>query len=170
MPIQGVDQPEILPVEGGLRLRRYAGECEFALDWYQDSDTLLLVDGKTDPYTPDRLRQMYEYLNQKGELYFIEVLEQDVWRPVGDVTFWQQDMPIVVGKKSLRGHGIGAKVVKRLVQRGRELGYSELFVAEIYAWNPASRRCFEKAGFVPLAPTEKGWSYRLALKKTENYR
>ena len=164
MPIKGVEQPAILPVEEGLRLHRYEGECDFALNWYQDPDTLLLVDGKTDPYTPERLRQMYEYLNQKDELYFIEVLEQNVWRPVGDVTFWQQDMPIVVGEKSMRGHGIGTKVVKRLVQRGRELGYAELFVEEIYTWNSASRRCFEKAGFLPFAPTEKGCSYRLVLK------
>lgn len=163
MPIEGVDQPEILPVDDILRLHRYRGECDFALGWYQDPDTLLLVDGKTDPYTPVRLRQMYEYLNGKGELYFIEVLEQNVWRPVGDVTFWQQDMPIVVGEKSLRGQGIGTKVVKRLVQRGRELGYDALFVEEIYAWNPASRRCFEKAGFVPFAQTKNGCSYRLAL-------
>lgn len=163
MPIQGIDQPEILPVDSALRLRRYRGECDFALGWYQDPDTLLLVDGKTDPYTPSRLRQMYEYLNQKGELYFIEALERDVWRPVGDVTFWQQDIPIVVGEKSLRGQGIGTKVVKRLAQRGRELGYAELFVQEIYAWNPSSRRCFEKAGFVPFAQTENGCSYRLAL-------
>lgn len=68
------------------------------------------------------------------------------------------------GRKSLRGHGIGTKVVKRLVQRGRELGYAELFVKEIYTWNSASRRCFEKAGFLPFAPTEKGCSYRLVLK------
>ena len=32
MPIEGVDQPEILPVEEGLRLHRYEGECDFALD------------------------------------------------------------------------------------------------------------------------------------------
>ena len=164
MPINGVGQPAILPVDDSLRLRRYAGEWDFALDWYQDPDTLLLVDGKTDPYTPERLRQMYSYLDQQGELYFIEVQQRDGWRPVGDVTFWQQDMPIVVGEKSMRGHGIGEKVVKRLVQRGRELGYAELFVKEIYTWNPASRRCFEKAGFVPFVSTEKGCSYRLVLK------
>ena len=47
--------------------------------------------------------RMYRYLNEHGELYFIEIKDGDTYRPIGDVTFWQEDMPIVVGEKNLRG-------------------------------------------------------------------
>ena len=55
MPIQGIQQPDLLPVSESLRLRKYDGVHDFALDWYQDRETLLLVDGKDVPYTPERL-------------------------------------------------------------------------------------------------------------------
>lgn len=58
---------------------------------------------------------MYRYLNEHGELYFIEIKDGDTYRPIGDVTFWQEDMPIVVGEKNLRGKKIGRRVVGALI-------------------------------------------------------
>ena len=59
MPIPGIQQPEVLHVPCQdhikLRLRKYDGHFDFAWPWYQDPETVRLVDGKTDPYTPERL-------------------------------------------------------------------------------------------------------------------
>ncbi|MDD6034314.1 MAG: GNAT family N-acetyltransferase [Oscillospiraceae bacterium] len=164
MPIEGIQQPEFLPVDDALRLRRYDGVCDAALDWYQDEEMVYLVDGVRRKYTPELLRQMYDYLNRKGELYFIEVRQDEVWRPIGDVTFCREDMPIVIGDSAFRGRGIGKKVIARLMQRGRELGYDTLFVEEIYDWNPASQKCFTALGFAPCGKTEKGSRYKLSLE------
>ena len=163
MPIQNIPQPDLLPIDGTLRLRKYDGHFSVACDWYRDTDTVYLVDGNHTPYTPDRVRQMYDYLNRQGELYWIELREGESWRPIGDVTFWQEDMPIVIGDPACRGKGIGKKVIGALIRRGKSLGYPALYVAEIYRWNPASRRCFESLGFRPCAATEKGERYRLDL-------
>lgn len=163
MPIAGIVQPEILPVDEKLRLRRYDGVNGFALPWYQDAETLWLVDGCREPYDEAKLNAMYRYLDAQGELYWIEVREGDAWRPVGDVTFWAQDMPIVIGEKHLRGCGIGTRVISALAERGRSLGYPCLTVQEIYHYNTASRRCFEKAGFRAAAATDQGVTQRLEL-------
>ena len=163
MGIQGIEQPEIFQIDDTLRLRKYDGVHDFALEWYKDEETVYLVDGKRDPYTMPRLKGMYEYLNDAGELYFIEVLENGTYKPIGDVTFWQEDMPIVIGDPNYRGKGIGLKVILALIERGRELGYGQLAVEEIYDWNTASRRCFEKAGFQAVHNTEKGANYRRIL-------
>lgn len=163
MAIQGIEQPAIIQIDNSLRLRKYDGVYDFALMWYQDKETVYLVDGKRVPYTMDRLRGMYEYLNDAGELYFIEILENDAYRPIGDVTFWQEDMPIVIGDPSFRGRGIGRKVISALIERGKELGYNHLSVEEIYDWNAGSSRCFEHLGFTAYEKTEKGSSYRLTL-------
>ena len=163
MAIQGIDQPEIIQIDDTLRLRKYDGVHDFALDWYQDEETVYLVDGKRDPYTIERLGGMYRYLNNVGELYFIEVLENGTYKPIGDVTFWQEDMPIVIGDRNYRGKKIGRKVVSALVERGKELGYDHLEIGEIYDWNVGSRRCFERVGFVAYEKTEKGAKYRLLL-------
>ena len=163
MAIQGVVQPEILPVDSELRLRRFDGDRGFALAWYQDGDTLYLVDGKRTPYTRQRLGQMYSWLAERGELYVIELLTEGVWRPVGDVTFWQEDMPMVIGDPACRGKHIGRRVVSALVERGRALGYDRLWVEEIYDWNVGSQRCYTAAGFTPAEKTEQGSRYVITL-------
>ena len=164
MAIQGIEQPQIIQIDDTLRLRKYDGVHDFALEWYQNHDTVWLVDGNRNPYTMERLGGMYRYLNDAGELYFIEVKTEAGWTPIGDVTFWQEDMPIVIGEPALRGKGIGRRVIAALIERGRSLGYKELFVDEIYDWNTGSRKCFESMGFKAYEKTEKGQRYRLRLE------
>lgn len=163
MPIDGVMQPDIIEIEVGLRLKKFDGIIDCAFDWYQDPETVMLVDGVRKPYDPETLERMYTILEQCGELYYIEAEKDGEFQPIGDVTFWQQDMPIVIGDLKYRGKGIGRKVISALIERGRALGYSELFVGEIYDFNTASQRCFEGVGFKRFERTEKGWSYRLVL-------
>lgn len=163
MPIEDIEQPDILQITPALRLMRFDGCFSFALPWYQDAETLMLVDGKTTPYDLDRLEQMYTYLDAHGELYFIEILEGDSFHPIGDVTFWQDDMPIVVGDPAWRGRGIGKRVVTALIARARSLGFQTLRIDEIYAFNAGSRRLFESRGFRPYEETEKGYRYVLSL-------
>ncbi len=163
MAIQGIVQPEIIWIDESLRLRKYDGAHDFALAWYQDEETVWLVDGNRNLYTAERLGGMYRYLNDAGQLYFIEILENGTFRPIGDVTFWQEDMPIVIGDRSCRGKKIGRRVISALVERGKELGYRYLEIGEIYDWNGGSRRCFESVGFSAYEKTEKGAKYRLPL-------
>ena len=85
MAIQGIEQPALIRIDESLRLRKYDGVYDFALAWYQDEETVYLVDGKREPYTMSRLKGMYEYLNNVGELYFIEALVNDTYKPIGDV-------------------------------------------------------------------------------------
>lgn len=168
MPIVGIEQPEIIQVDEAIRLRKFDGIYDFAFDWYQDEETVYLVDGIKEPYTQEKLKRMYEYLDSHGELYFIESKQGNGYTPIGDVTFWKEDMPIVIGDKECRGQGIGKKVVKCLIERGKALGYDTLEVAEIYAYNIASRRCFESLGFEAYAQTERGNQFRLRLEGNGN--
>ena len=57
MPIPGIEQPQIIPVDESLRLRAYYGEHGFALGWYQDTELVHLVDGVREPYTEEKLGQ-----------------------------------------------------------------------------------------------------------------
>ncbi len=165
MPIAKIPQPEQLTVTPALRLRRFENVIPEALEWYRDPETVYLVDGIREPYTREKLERMYNYLNAHGELYYIELLEQDVFRPIGDVTFSREDMPLVIGEAAYRGKGIGRTLVAALIARGRSLGFDSLGVREIYSWNHASRRCFESQGFRPVEATPRGHRYAIYLKK-----
>ena len=50
MPISGGVQPNVLVVDEELRLRKFDGNYDFAFDWYQDPETVKLVDGVDQPY------------------------------------------------------------------------------------------------------------------------
>ena len=163
MAIKNIQQPDVIQIDESIRLRRFDGVYDFALSWYQDVELVWMVDGDRIPYTPELLQKMYTYLDNAGELYFIEALEEDSYRPIGDVTFWQEDMPIVIADPAYRGKGIGSKTIARLIQRGRELGYEYLCVDEIYRWNEVSQKCFESFGFCAYEKTEKGARYKLIL-------
>lgn len=163
MSIEGIDQPELFQISDTLRLHKYDGIYDFAFDWYQDEETVYLVDGVRKKYSHETLKCMYEYLDKQGELYFIEVLDGGKFKPIGDVTFWQYDMPIVIGDKAYRGKGIAKQVINALIQRGKSLGYTKLYVNEIYEFNAASRKCFESMGFEACDMTEKGNKFVLEI-------
>lgn len=154
----------MIEIDKDLRLRRYDGNYMIAHDWYQDEETIMLMDGKVSEYTNEKIKGMYDYLMEKGELYFIEVAEKGIFHPIGDVTFWKEDMPIVIGDKAYRGKGIGLKVIQALIKRAKELGLDRIYVEEIYSFNNASQRCFEKAGFKCIEESEEGKKYELVLQ------
>ena len=162
MPIANIEQPAIMQIDGALRLRKFDDSFDFAFSWYQDEELVYLVDGVRRPYSYETLSNMYHWLDRHGELYFIEVLDGE-WKPVGDVCFWQEDLPIVIGDPAYRGRGIGRKVIRALAERGRQLKYDRICVSEIYAYNTASRKCFESVGFRVLEKTEKGNRYYMKL-------
>ena len=167
MPIQGIKQPDFIVIDETLRLRKYDGYHAFAFDWYQDPDTVLMVDGVKNTYSRERLDKMYIYLNNIGELYFIEYLEHDEFIPIGDVAFWKDDMPIVIGLPQYRNRGIGRQVAAALMNRAKELGFAEFHVGEIYHWNTPSRTLFTSMGFEPYEETEQGHRYKIQLTSSE---
>ena len=123
MPMDGISQPKIIDVNETLRLRKYDGIHGFAFEWYQDTETVYLVDGVREPYSHETLDAMYHYLDQRGEMYFIEQRRGDVFVPIGDVCFSDQDMPIVIGDRTCRGQGIGRQVVSALIARGKNVDW-----------------------------------------------
>ena len=167
MPMHGIEQPDFIVIDETLRLRKYDGIHDFAFDWYQDLDTVLMVDGVKNTYSRERLDKMYAYLNNIGELYFIEYQKDGQFFPIGDVAFWRDDMPVVIGLPEYRGKGIGRRVVNALMDRAGSLGFTEFHVGEIYRWNTPSRSLFLSMGFEPYEETEQGHRYKIQLTTIE---
>ncbi|HFI0457619.1 TPA: GNAT family N-acetyltransferase [Streptococcus suis] len=163
MAIDGVEQPKLLEINKYLRLRKYDGYHDFALIWHQDLELVWLVDGDKEPYSHDLLNRMYDYLSKNGECYFIEILENGQFLPIGDVTLFKDDFAIAIGDRRYWKKGIGTKVLHRMIERAREVGLEEILVEEIYDWNLGSRKLFEKCGFEAVEKTKKGWSYKKNL-------
>jgi GNAT superfamily N-acetyltransferase len=154
----------ILDVDDELRLRELAGDADvdLAWPWYRDAETVALVDGPGSPtYARDRVAAMFEALAAQGEVYLIERRCGDDWQAFGDVTPAPETLPIVVAP-GLRGQGIGRRVVLRLVDRARVLGWTELRVREVHPGNDAAHRLFTGLGFVPRDDAPPAYVLRLA--------
>jgi RimJ/RimL family protein N-acetyltransferase len=95
-------------------------------------------------------------LSDAGELYFVEVLTDGAWRPVGDAALLPDDVPIVIGRPEDRSRGIATEAMQLLVMRARELGWTELRSGPIDPANVRSRRLFQRAGFVELPAASPG--------------
>ncbi|NYV27945.1 GNAT family N-acetyltransferase [Streptobacillus felis] len=164
MPIQGIKQPEILNIDDDLRLVKFHKDFSFALKLYQDLETVWLVDGEKEIYDEALLERMYSYLESIGELYFIYYKIEGEYKPIGDVTFSKEYMPIVIGEKEFRGKGIRKKIISALINRAKDLGYDKIEVNEIYYFNNNSKKLFTSLGFKEHIKRDKGMGYILNLK------
>lgn len=166
MATQGSIQPNIIEINTNLRLRKFDGNYDITYEWYQDIETVRLVDGENAiTYDMEKIKKMYDYLDNHGELYFIEMLDNDTFMPIGDVTLYQENMPIVIGDKRFRNKGIGNLVIRAMIQRAKAIGYKTIYVNEIYHYNYSSRALFEKNGFVAYKSTNSGSSFKLDLSE-----
>lgn len=158
--------------DGWVRLRPYAEDerdIEAACRWYSDPDVLENSEGRgTPPFDRGRVIRMYRHLASKGELYIIDVQENDGWVPIGDVTLASDTLPIVIGESRWRSCGIGSRVLALLISRARALGWTQLRVKHIYDYNVRSQALFVKFGFAEIghvmeADGTMGKSYALQL-------
>mgnify|MGYP001611074480 FL=1 len=84
----------------------------------------------------------------------IEVRAGDVWRLIGNCTFFDLDtlahfaeIGIMIGDKSAWNHGLGTETVELLLRHGFEtLNLNRIFL-RVFADNPRAVRTYEKAGF-----------------------
>ena len=141
-------------VDHEISLVPYYPVPEQTLPWYQDPTLCLQVDGRPEPYDLPRLQRMYEYLNERGTLYYICCQGQ----LCGDVCLQRSGEINIVIAPAYQNRAIGRRVVRALIDLAREQGLAQL-TATIYAFNHQSRRMFEAAGFCSVGPEE----YRLTL-------
>lgn len=166
MPLPNVEQLEIIYINENLRLRKYDGNYEIALQWYQDPDVYINSEGIFDSLKIpdlDYVKRMYTWLNNNGELYFIEIFENDEYLPIGDITIKEVNPPIIIGVKKYRGKGLGKIVMKAVIERLKALGYKKIINSTVYKWNIPSQKMHENLGFVCVKETENEYIYELDL-------
>ena len=166
MPLPNIEQPEIISVSATLRLRQYDGKYEVFLPGYQNPTVYQNSEGIFDETRIPNLayvKGMCNYLQKVGELYYIEILENGLFVPIGDVTIKPDNPPIAIWFDQYHGKGIGKLVMQTLIHRLRALGYSKITGSMVYRWNIASQKLHEGLGFVRTDENEREITYELDL-------
>lgn len=158
-------KPKNLQIDERLRLVTPSKEnWDIGLKWYQDKDILYNSEGvQGKVYDLETIYRMYSKLDELGELYFIEIMDEGVYKIIGDVTLSEENMPIVIGDKKYWGLGIGKKVILKLLDRAKELGYKSITIPEIYDYNNRSKRLFKSVGFKEFKTNKESKSYKIYL-------
>ena len=168
MPLPNIEQPEIISVSATLRLRQYDGKYEVFLPGYQNPTVYQNSEGIFDETripNLDYVKGMCNYLQKVGELYYIEILENGLFVPIGDVTIKPDNPPIAIWFDRYHGKGIGKLVMQALIQRLRALGYSKITGSMVFRWNLASQKLHEGLGFVRTNENEREITYELDLNQ-----
>ncbi len=157
-------QPEIIEIEQALRLRKFDGNIERMVEGYKDPVVYQNSEGIFDEdKIPDinYISGMCKYLENVGEFYFIEVIENGEYVPIGDVTIKSENPPIAIWQEKYRGIGIGTKVMKTVIKRLSALGCKKITGTSIFKWNTASQKMHEGLGFVRVDETDDEYIYEL---------
>ena len=96
MPINNIEQPIYIGIDDKLRLLKYNGNYEEALSGYQDPYVYQNSEGIFDANKkPDinYVKGMFEWLNNNGELYYIQIKEGRDFISIGDVTIKDVNPP-----------------------------------------------------------------------------
>lgn len=121
----------------------YYPAYEIALPWYQDAELCHHVDNQNRIYDLPILKNMYQYLDSHGDLFYIE------YRGIlcGDVCLQTSGEISIVVCKEYQNRHIGRTVIGKILALAKEKKYPQCY-AEIYSFNKQSRKMFESIGFV----------------------
>ena len=129
-------------VDREIVLVRYYPNYKTTLEWYQDPELCKQVDNRDSVYDLALLKDMYNYLNHHGELFYIKYRN----RLCGDVCLQSDGQINIVIAKPFQNKHIGRRVICAMAQLAKERGIAELY-AEIYPFNVQSKKMFESVGF-----------------------
>lgn len=129
-------------VDQEIKLVGYYPNYKTALAWYQDLDLCKQVDNRDTVYDLGLLKDMYRYLNKKGDLFYIKYRN----RLCGDVCLQPDGEVNIVVAKPFQNKHIGRRVMDGIIRLAKEKGMQELH-AEIYSFNKQSQKMFESIGF-----------------------
>ena len=130
-------------VDGEITLVPYYPNYKASLPWYQDAELCHQVDNQNRIYDLSILKNMYEYLNTHGDLFYIEC-EGTL---CGDVCLQASGEISIVVCKEYQNRHIGRAVIGKILELAREKDCPECF-AEIYSFNAQSQAVFRSIGFV----------------------
>ncbi len=89
-----VHSPNYINIDDNLRLKTIIEEdYKLALPWYRNPKVLYYSEGVTNRlYDLETIDKMYKYLKSIGEVYFIEILENNIWKAISDTALSEQNI------------------------------------------------------------------------------
>lgn len=135
-----------------VRLEAFTpSDFEMFISWIDTKELLITIAGTVFSY-PLTKSQLQNYIDDKKSLPF-NVIDVERIKIIGHAEIRLSDDrtckldKVLIGDKGDRGKGVGLQLIKALL----EYSFTNLDVLlvelNVYDWNIAGRKCYEKAGF-----------------------
>jgi diamine N-acetyltransferase len=122
--------------------------------WTNDLATLRMQGSVPEPWPVERIIRRYESGATAADLILFAIYERATMRPIGVTNLKEIDrrhgtaeFVIFIGAADARGKGYGTETARLMLAYAfTALGLRNIMLT-VYAYNPAARRAYEKAGF-----------------------
>ncbi len=135
-----------------IRLESFTEEdFERLISWIDHEELLVQFAGAIFSY-PLTAAQLANYLSDEKRFAF-KVVEVETGATIGHAEIYLTDPDtarlcrILIGNKERRGKGTGRQIVQQLTDDSFERLHVEVVELNVYDWNTAAIKCYEKAGF-----------------------
>jgi RimJ/RimL family protein N-acetyltransferase len=136
-----------------IQLRPFsASEFDLFISWITSKELLLTIAGNvlTYPLTHEQLQQ---YLDDPKSISF-NIVDANSNKVIGHAELIPGENKMIkidkllIGDPSARGKGIGQQVIKELLRYAFDILKMDIVELNVFDWNIAGIRCYEKCGFV----------------------
>jgi len=127
-------------------------DFETFISWIDSKELLITIAGNVFTY-PVTIEQLQKYLDDANSVSFT-IVEESTNKSIGHAEIVQANDgtckidKLLIGDKSQRGKGIGEQVMKELVNYAFENLPVHTVELNVFDWNKAGIRCYEKVGFI----------------------
>ena len=128
-----------------------ASEFDTFISWIDSPDLLITIAGPMLKY-PVTHEQLQKYLSDNKSLSF-NVVDAEQNKVIGHAEIiamgnglYKLDK-VLIGDKSIRGKGIGQQLMMELLKYSFNILGAEMVELNVFDWNVAGIRCYEKTGF-----------------------
>jgi diamine N-acetyltransferase len=122
--------------------------------WTNDLATLRMQGSVPEPWPVERIVRRYESGAVAADLILFAIYERAMMRPIGvtnlqaiDERHGTAEFVIFIGAADARGKGYGTETTRLMLDYAFTMLGLRNIVLTVYAYNPAARRAYEKAGF-----------------------
>ena len=135
-----------------LIIEKFTVDDYFILDnWIQSEEELVQFAGPFFKF-PLTIEQIEHYLGDEKRQVF-KFISHDIEIPIGLAELYSHSKEankvarVLIGDKSYRGKGIGTQLIHWLVEYSFQHDEKKWVILNVYDWNEAAIRCYEKVGF-----------------------
>lgn len=119
------------------------------ISWIDNPELLITIAGNYFSY-PVTHEQLHKYLTDQTSTAF-DVLDENKVIGHAEIIDMGNGLykidKVIIGDKSIRGQGLGQQLMHELVKYAFEILNADIVELNVFDWNVAGIRCYEKTGF-----------------------